>query len=114
MTNKNKTRKRISVFRSNKYISAQLIDDNLGITLVSVNHFDTKSEKTKKNQAKLAGNILAKKVKDLKIINVYLDRRSRPYHGRIQIFCDALRDGGLNVWIQKKIRKSTIYSTSWT
>ena len=93
----NKNRYRLSVCRSLKNISAQIIDDNNSSTLVSAS-----STKGKKNNKMKKGDlsahiaeILAKKALEKKITKVYFDRGSYKYHGRIKIFADTLRKNGL-------------------
>lgn len=78
-------RPRVSVFRSNKFIYAQIIDDEKGHTLAQAQADD----------AKTAGLDLAKKVKALKIEKVVFDRGGYLYTGKIKALADALREGGL-------------------
>lgn len=90
-------RLRLSVFRSNKYIYAQIIDSDKGHTLVSSSEHDiTTKEGSKTSRAKLVGLSLADKAKKLKIKNVYFDRGRFPYKGRIKALCEGAREGGLN------------------
>ena len=92
----NTERFRLSVFRSSRNISAQIIDDKNSKTLVSASSI--KEKKTNKKKADLSlhvAEILAKKALEKKITKVYLDRGGYKYHGRIKIFVDALRKGGL-------------------
>lgn len=88
-------RPRISIFRSNKHIYAQLIDDNNSKTLVSV--FDTKMEakKTKTEVAKELGQDLAKKSIEKNIKEAVFDRNGYKFHGRIKSFADGAREKGL-------------------
>jgi large subunit ribosomal protein L18 len=91
-------RYRISVFKSLKNISAQIIDDKEKKTLVSVSSIEKeiKANKKKKNETSaLIGEILAKRASEKKITKVYFDRGSYKYHGRIKTFADALRKNGL-------------------
>lgn len=88
-------RYRISIFRSNRFVTAQIIDDTTGKTLVSVNSIETKKETNKTKQAQLAAEILAKKAKEAKLLKVRLDRRSYRYHGRVKLFAETLREHGL-------------------
>ncbi|MBM3281359.1 MAG: 50S ribosomal protein L18 [Candidatus Harrisonbacteria bacterium] len=84
---------RLSVFRSNKYTYAQLIDDSKGITLISGN---TKTEKGKKSERALTlGKNLAEKAKKSGIEAVIFDKGSYKYHGRIKSIADGAREGGL-------------------
>jgi large subunit ribosomal protein L18 len=90
---------RIAVFRSNKQIYAQVIDDNNGVTLLSVSSKEkelagqTGIKKTE--QAKLVGKSLAAKCKEKGIENVVFDRSGYKYHGRVKSLADAAREGGL-------------------
>jgi large subunit ribosomal protein L18 len=89
---------RISVFKSLKNISAQIIDDREKKTLVSVSSIEKeiKANKKKKSETStLLGEILAKRASEKKITKVYFDRGSYKYHGRIKMFAEALRKNGL-------------------
>jgi large subunit ribosomal protein L18 len=91
-------RYRISVFKSLKNISAQIIDDKLKKTLVSASSIEKEiksSKKTKKDSSLLIGELLAKRALEKKIDKVYFDRGSYKYHGRIKILADSLRKNGL-------------------
>jgi large subunit ribosomal protein L18 len=84
---------RLSVFKSNKFIYGQLIDDSLGRTLVSS---VSKIESLKKSDASFqAGKELALKALEKGIKNVVFDRNGYKYHGRVQKFADGAREGGL-------------------
>ena len=90
-------RPRISVYRSNRYIYAQAIDDEKRTTLVSFS--SQKLPKSKKvNQAKEVGLQLAKVLKEKKISTVVFDRNIYIYKGRVKALCDGLREGGIKVW----------------
>ena len=92
-------RNRLSVFRSNNHIYAQLIDDANGITLASASSLE-KSIKDKKLQrkeiAELIGKTIAKKIISKGIDKVAFDRGRYKYHGLIKILADAARSEGLN------------------
>ena len=91
-------RYRLSVNRSSKNISAQIIDDAKNLTLVSAssNTKEIKSQKkNKKELSTLVAEILAKKAKDLKITKVYFDRGVYKYHGRVKLLADELRKNGM-------------------
>ena len=91
-------RYRISVFKSLKNISAQIIDDKLKKTLVSASSIEKeikRRKKTKKDSSLLIGELLAKRALEKKIDKVYFDRGSYKYHGRIKILADSLRKNGL-------------------
>ena len=92
----NTNRFRLTVFRSSRNISAQIIDDKNNNTLVSATSISKKTPNIKKKDLSLhVAEILIKKALEKKITKVYLDRGSYKYHGRIKIFADALRKGGL-------------------
>ena len=89
---------RVSVFKSLKNISAQIIDDKEQKTIASVSSIEKeiKSNKKKKIETSaLLGEILAKRAAEKKITKVYFDRGSYKYHGRIKVFADSLRKNGL-------------------
>lgn len=103
-------RLRLSVFRSNKHIYGQIIDDKNGKTIVQANDIELKinppaggkkvpataQEKMKKiDRAKLVGNLLAQKAKKHKISKVYFDRGGYKYQGRIKTLAETARTGGL-------------------
>ena len=92
----NKERFRVTVYRSSKNISAQIVDDKNKKTLVSATSIGEKFTNKKKADLSIhVAEILSKKALEKKITKVYLDRGSYKYHGRIKIFADALRKGGL-------------------
>ena len=92
----NSDRFRLTVNRSSKNISAQIIDDKRNITLVSASSIKEKDKNKKKTDLSLLiANDLAKKAKEKKITKIYFDRGGYRYHGRIKIFVDALRKEGL-------------------
>ena len=93
-----KERFRLSVSRSSKNISAQIIDDTKKITLVSAtsNTKDIKSKKiSKKELSAIVAEQLVKKAKDMKITKVYFDRGIYKYHGRVKLLADELRKNGM-------------------
>tara|TARA_Y100000590_G_C15642078_1_gene985361 strand:+ start:197 stop:541 length:345 start_codon:yes stop_codon:yes gene_type:complete len=88
---------RLTVFRSSRNLSAQIIDDKNNKTLVSATSIEKKSEKRKKmSLSLLVAEKLAKKALEKKITKVYFDRGRYQYHGRIKSFAEALRKGGLS------------------
>ena len=89
-----KSRPRLSVFKSNKYFYAQIIDDEKGVTLASATSSDAKG-KTMTDKAKETGISLAKKAKEKKINKVVFDKGGFLYTGKIKAFADGARDGGL-------------------
>ncbi len=94
-------RLRVSVFRSSKNISAQIIDDKKNITLLSVSSVEkdikslTKLNKTE--LSKLVAEKLAKKAQEKKISKIYFDRGIYKYHGRIKVFAETLRKNGMKL-----------------
>lgn len=88
-------RPRISVFRSNRFIYAQAIDDVEGKTVASVNSKDLKLESNKVEQAKNIGLEIGKKLKELKIESCVYDRGSYRYHGRVKSLADGVREAGV-------------------
>ena len=92
-------RPRLAVFRSNKQISAQVVDDLNGVTLLAASSKEKdiagKTGISKSEQAKLVGEALAAKCKEKGIETVTFDRSGYKYHGRIKSFADAAREGGL-------------------
>ena len=94
-----KDRFRLSVSRSTKNISAQIIDDIKNITLLSASSIekDLKSgDKVNKTElSKLVAQKLAKKAQEKKITKIYFDRGSYKYHGRIKVFAETLRENGM-------------------
>lgn len=88
---------RFSVFRSNKGMFVQLIDDVNSLTLVSADVKEVKSELSGKVSASFElGKILANKAKDKKITKVIFNSGSYNYHGRVKAVADGAREGGLD------------------
>lgn len=88
---------RLSVFRSNAGIYAQLIDDSTGKTLASASTLEMKSPKgTKTELSKKVGVAIAEKAKAAGIADVVFDRGGFLYHGRIKALAEGAREGGLN------------------
>ncbi|WP_185858331.1 50S ribosomal protein L18 [Blattabacterium cuenoti] len=92
-------RPRVSVFRSNKGIYAQIIDDVSRKTLVSSSSrekiFSKKSRKTKIELSNEVGKLLGQKIKKLKIKKLIFDKGKYLYHGRIKSLADGIRESGL-------------------
>ncbi|HEY3866587.1 MAG TPA: 50S ribosomal protein L18 [Solirubrobacteraceae bacterium] len=92
------TRPRISVFRSNKGLSAQLIDDVAGTTLAAVNWFEPELGKLAKDErVKRAGETLAERAKAAGVSEAVFDRGGYRYHGHVRAFAEAIREAGLTV-----------------
>ena len=90
---------RLAVFRSNKEIYAQLIDDDSSSTLVAASSREKAASKDKTNkvdQAKLVGKVIAERAKDAGVKSVVFDRGGFLYHGRIKALADSAREAGLN------------------
>ena len=90
---------RLSISRSSKNISAQIIDDSKRTTLISASSVekDIKSS-TKVNKtelSKIVAEKLAKKAQEKKITKIYFDRGNYKYHGRVKVFADTLRKNGM-------------------
>ena len=93
-----KDRYRLSVSRSTKNISAQIIDDLKNITLVSASSIDKEIRAQKKNKSELSTIVaesLAKKANEKNIKKIYFDRGIYKYHGRVKIFAETLRKNGM-------------------
>ncbi|HNX66970.1 MAG TPA: 50S ribosomal protein L18 [Bacteroidales bacterium] len=90
---------RLAVFRSNKQIYVQLIDDIAGVTMLAVSSQEkdiaAQTGIKKTEQARLVGKSLAEKCKGKGIENVVFDRSGYQYHGRVKSLADAAREGGL-------------------
>lgn len=91
-------RPRLTVFRSNSGIYAQLIDDEQGVTLASAGSLKDKSAHAAPGveQAKIVGKAVAEKAKAAGIEKVVFDRNGYLYHGRVKALADAAREAGLN------------------
>ena len=94
-------RPRLSIFRSSANIYAQVIDDVAGRTLVAASTLDKAAAgemqgKTKTEQAKLVGRLVAERAKALGVEKVVFDRGGFKYHGRVQALADAAREAGLS------------------
>tara|TARA_Y100001958_G_C21121215_1_gene465262 strand:- start:188 stop:541 length:354 start_codon:yes stop_codon:yes gene_type:complete len=96
----NTNKLRVTVFKSSKNISAQIIDDKISKTLVSASSTEKELKKNKSKKMELSnvlGELLAKRAKEKKISNVYFDRGGYKYHGRIKAFADSLRKNGIKI-----------------
>ncbi|MGI6219329.1 MAG: 50S ribosomal protein L18 [Bacteroidaceae bacterium] len=89
-------RPRMTVFRSNKQIYVQVIDDLAGKTLVSASSLSLEGNCPKKEQAAKVGAMIAQKSLEAGITSVVFDRNGYLYHGRVKEVADAARNGGLN------------------
>ena len=86
---------RLTVFRSNKHIFAQIIDDEKGITIAEASDLKTKTEEKKVDAAMKVGEELAKAGKAKKVTKVVFDRNGYKYHGRVKALAEGARKGGL-------------------
>jgi len=94
-----KDRYRLSIFRSAKNISAQIIDDTNNITLLSASSIEKDIKSAEKvNKSKLSEIVaekLAKKAQEKKITKIFFDRGIYKYHGRVKVFAETLRKNGM-------------------
>ncbi len=88
-------RPRLAVSRSNRFVYAQLINDEKSRTLAHASSRELKEKKTKKDAAKLVGELLAKRALEHKIKEAVFDRREYKYHGRVQALAEGARAAGL-------------------
>ena len=93
-------RPRVVVFRSKKHIYAQLIDDESNRTITGFSTLSKEFKKkniksTNKEAAKIAGQIFARKARDIGIEKISFDRAGYKYHGRVKSFADGAKEGGL-------------------
>jgi large subunit ribosomal protein L18 len=86
---------RLTVFRSNTQIYAQLIDDVTGVTVASASSLGLKDKVTKIEQAAKVGALVAKVAQEAGITEVVFDRNGYLYHGRVKQLADAAREAGL-------------------
>ena len=85
---------RLSIFKSNRHLYAQLIDDTTGATIIGIS--SEKAEgKTMTEKSKSLGNMIAKEALGKKISKIAFDRGGFKYTGKIKLFADAAREGGL-------------------
>jgi len=87
---------RLTVYRSNKEIYAQIIDDLSGKTLAAASSLKLTEKITKKEEAAKVGELIAKNAQEAGISAVVFDRNGYLYHGRVKELADAARKGGLN------------------
>jgi large subunit ribosomal protein L18 len=92
------TRPRISVFRSNRGISAQMVDDISARTLAAVNWFEPElGSLSKAERTKRAGELLAERAKAVGVAEAVFDRGGYQYHGHVRTFAEAIREAGITV-----------------
>ncbi len=90
-------RPRLSVFRSNKFVYLQVINDDKGVTLAAINSKTAKATGNKMEQAKQVAKTLAGQLKTAKIKKLVFDRGSYRYHGRVKAIADVMREEGVQV-----------------
>jgi large subunit ribosomal protein L18 len=90
-------RPRLAVFRSNRHIYAQLVDDTSARTLAAASDKEVRDTGDKTERAKAVGALLASRAKDAGIERVVFDRGGRLYHGRIAALADGAREKGLQI-----------------
>ena len=91
-------RPRLSVFRSNRHIYAQIIDDRAGRTMVSASSMDKELDLAGKNKSDIAaevGRVLARRAREQGVEKVVFERGGNLYHGRVKALADGAREGGL-------------------
>jgi len=92
------TRPRVSVFRSNRGLSAQLVDDLSGRTLAAVHWYEPElRELASADRTKRSGEVLAERAKAAGVSEVVFDRGGYRYHGHVQAFAEAIREAGITV-----------------
>jgi large subunit ribosomal protein L18 len=89
-------RPRLAVFRSNRHIYAQLIDDRQAVTLVAASDAEVKGGNPVE-RAKAVGGLIATRAKDAGIGSAVFDRGGRQYHGRVAALAEGAREGGLEI-----------------
>lgn len=89
------TRPRLTVFRSNREIYGQLVDDVNGVTITSVSSLKIKAEGNKIDQSVALGKKMAEVAQEKNISEVVFDRNGYLYHGRVKAFAEGAREGGL-------------------
>ena len=90
-------RPRLAVFRSNRHIYAQLIDDAAARTLAAASDAEAGTDGDKTSRAKATGKRLAERAKQAGIDTAVFDRGGRLYHGRVAALADGAREGGLSI-----------------
>jgi large subunit ribosomal protein L18 len=90
-------RPRLSVYRSNVHIYAQLVDDDKGRTLVAADSREIGESENRKEAARKVGELIAKKASGAGVETVIFDRGGNRYHGRIAALAEGAREGGLKL-----------------
>ena len=92
-----KERPRLSVYRSNKHIYAQLVDDLEGHTLVAASSTENGAEGKPVDVSRAVGKKLAERAQEAGVSNAVFDRNGFKYHGRVQALAEGAREGGLHL-----------------
>ena len=92
-----RARPRLAVYRSNRHIYAQLIDDADGRTLAAASSMEAQAAGDKVAAAKAVGELLARRAKEAGVEGAVFDRGGRLYHGRVRSLAEAAREGGLGI-----------------
>jgi large subunit ribosomal protein L18 len=90
-------RPRLSVYRSNVHIYAQVIDDERGHTIVAADSREVGEAENRKDAARKVGELVARKAADAGVEEVVFDRGGNKYHGRIAALAEGAREGGLKL-----------------
>jgi len=91
-------RPRVSVFRSNRGLCAQLVDDAAGNTVAAVNWFEPDLRKLRAlERSQRAGTLLAERAKAKGVSSAVFDRGGYPYHGHVRAFAEAMREAGITI-----------------
>jgi large subunit ribosomal protein L18 len=92
-------RPRLAVYRSNRHIYAQLVDDVAGRTVASASSLEEEVQGTggKRDMAKVVGQLIARRAKDAGVKRAVFDRGGRLYHGRVRSLAEGAREGGLQL-----------------
>ena len=88
-------RPRLSVFKSNKHIYAQIVDDDTGRTIVSASSLKLNERKRGLERAAEVGLVIASVAKAKKVTTIVFDRGGYPYHGQVRVLAEKAREGGL-------------------
>lgn len=88
---------RLAIARSNRYLQAQIINDEVGQTLTGFATVSTDKKISKTQASAQLGKKIAQKCQEINIRKMLFDRRGNKYHGRIKALCEALREEGINI-----------------
>ena len=88
---------RLSVFRSNKHMYAQVIDDTQGKTVASASTFEIKEKKNKTEKAKEVGKMVAERAKKAGVAEAVFDRRQYKFHGRVKAVAEGAKEKGMKI-----------------